>query len=71
MAIVNFDAIIPKFCSEFPNPICNFSLFSFFKVFNLFFMNIFWSQILQLGFLDFVVDLPYAASTPGLFLHFC
>ena len=23
MAIVNFDAIISKFCSKFPNPICN------------------------------------------------
>ena len=44
MATVNFDAIIPTFCSEFPNQICNFSFyFVFFKVFNLFFINIFWS----------------------------
>ena len=43
MATVNFDAIIPKFCSEFPNPICNFSFYFvfFLKVLNLFFMNIF------------------------------
>ena len=44
MAIVNFDAIIPKFWSDFPNPICNFSFyFVFLKFLILFFMNIFWS----------------------------
>ena len=30
MAIVNFDAIISKFCSEFPNPICNLPLSLYF-----------------------------------------
>ena len=40
----NFDAIIPKFCSEFPNPFAILAFISFFfYVFNLFFMNIFWS----------------------------
>ena len=44
MAIVNFDAIIPKFWSEFPNPICNFSLyfvflFSDLKFYNQVFLN--------------------------------
>ena len=40
----NFDAIIPKFCSEFPNPFAILAFISFFcYVFNLFFINIFWS----------------------------
>ena len=31
IAIVNFDAIIAKFCSEFPNLICNFSFYFVFS----------------------------------------
>ena len=43
MATVNFDAIIPKFCSEFPNPICNFSFYFgfFFESFKFIFHEYF------------------------------
>ena len=41
MATVNFDAIIPKFCSEFPNPICNFSFYFVFLKFLICFSCIF------------------------------
>ena len=43
MAIVNFDAIISKFCSEFPNPICNLqvSLYFIFLTFLICFSWIF------------------------------
>ena len=33
MAIVNFNAIIPKFWSDFPNAICNFSFYFVFLKF--------------------------------------
>ena len=43
MAIVNFDAIISKFCSKFPNPVCNLpvSLYFIFLTFLICFSWIF------------------------------
>ena len=35
MAIVNFDAIISKFCSKLPNPICNLPVSLYFIFFNI------------------------------------
>ena len=43
MAIVNFDAIVSKFCSKFPNPICNLpvSLYFIFLTFLIVFHEYF------------------------------
>ena len=76
MAIVNFDAIISKFCSEFPNPICNLqvSLYFIFLTFLICFSWIFSGLKFYIRF-SWICDQPsvcYAsvnatcAQPPGL-----